>query len=389
VASRVLTTVQECEDLVHGLTFLGTGGGGGQPERGIELLARELEAGHQIRLLDIEELPDDAWTLTVAGMGGRPPAEGPDLEELARIGLTEEKYDRFATLEAAVQELAQYAGGEVEAIVPIELGSGNTPGPIVVGLHLGIPTVDGDYAGRAIPEVTNLKPEIYGVPIWPVAFVDRWGNVCLLKKAVSTAMVDRIGRMLCRAAFGGVGIACYLLKAREAKELMVQGSLSRALAIGRARRTALEEGRDPVSAMAQADQGWVLFRGVVQAAEWEDRGEGYMFGYGTNHIQGLGEYEGQSFRIWYKNENHISWLNGEPFVTSPDCIGVVDLETGEALTNSAIAPDQSVAVIGVKALDLAYRTDKGLEILSPRHFGFDMDYVPIEDRVREIQGGGD
>jgi DUF917 family protein len=107
----VLTTLQECEDFVHGLTFLGTGGGGGQADRGIELLARELEAGHQIRLLDIEELPDDAWTLTVAGMGGRPPAEGPDPEELARIGLTEEKYGRFASLEAAVQELAQYAGG--------------------------------------------------------------------------------------------------------------------------------------------------------------------------------------------------------------------------------------------------------------------------------------
>ena len=139
--------------------------------------------------------------------------------------------------------------------------------------------------------------------------------------------------------------------------------------------------------MAQAAGGWVLFRGEVEAAEWEERGEGYMFGYGTNRIKGLGEYEGQSFSIWYKNENHISWLNGGPFVTSPDCIAVVDLETGEALTNSAIAPDQKVAVIGVKTLDVAYRTEKGLEILGPRHFGFDIDYVPIEERVREIQGG--
>ena len=400
MASIVLTTIQECEDFVHGLTFLGTGGGGGQAERGIALLAKEMEAGHRIELLDIEDLPDEAWTITVAGMGGRPPAEGPDPEELARIGLTEVKYEGFATLEAAVQELAQYAGGNVEAIVPIELGSWNTPAPIVVGLHLGIPTIDGDYAGRAIPEVTNLKPEIYGVPIWPVAFVDHWGNVCLLKKAVSTAMVDRIGRMLCRAAFSGVGIACYLLKAKEAKKFMVQRSLSKALAIGRARREALEEGaddaddkahpkahpRDPASAMAQAAKGWVLFRGIVEAAEWEDRGEGYMFGYGTNRIEGLGEFESQSFSIWYKNENHISWLNGEPFVTSPDCIGVVDLETGEALTNSGIAPGQRVAVIGVKTLDPAYRTEKGLEILSPRHFGFDMDYVPIEKRILDIQG---
>ena len=386
--TKVISSIQECEDFVHGVTFLGTGGGGGQAERGIELLSKELEAGYEVKLLDIAELADDAWTVTVAGMGGRPPKEGPSEEELARIGLTKVKYEGFAVLEAAVQELAQYAGVEVEAIVPIELGSWNTPAPILVGLHLGIPTVDGDYAGRAIPEVTNLKPEIYGVPIWPVAFVDRWGNVCLLKEAVSTAMVDRIGRMLCRAAYGGVGIACYLLKAKDAKQVMVQGSLSKAFAIGRARREALEQGRDPAEAMAQAAGGWVLFRGVVEAAEWEDRGEGYMFGYGTNRIKGLGEYEGQSFSIWYKNENHISWLNGEPFVTSPDCIAVVDLETGEALTNSVIASGQKVAVIGVKTLDPAYRTEKGLEILGPRHFGFDIDYVPIEERVRELQGGG-
>jgi DUF917 family protein len=381
VGRIVLATLQDCEDFVHGLTFCGTGGGGGQPERGIQILAEQIQAGREIEVVDVTDLPGDAWTVMTAGMGGRPPAEGPDQEELARLGLEEVKYERGESLTAVIRELAEYAGVEIAAIMPGELGSGNTPIPLVTALQMGVPSVDGDYAGgRAIPEIRQTLPEILGKSICPMAYLDRWGNVCIVKEAVSGTMVDRIGRMFALAGFGGIAFAGYLMQAGEVGQFIEQGSLTRALAIGRARRTALEEGKDPACAMAQAAQGWVLFRGVVQAAEWEDRGEGYMFGYGTNHFQGLEEYEGQSFRIWYKNENHISWLNGEPFVTSPDCMGVVDLKTGEALTNSAIAPHQSVAIVGWPGSAIQ-RTERGLEAIGPRYFGFNIDYVPIEERL--------
>ena len=398
----VLATLQDCEDFVHGLTFCGTGGGGGQAERGITILAEQVvgvglraHPGQKIEIVDITDLPDEAWTVMTAGLGGRPPAEGPDPKELARLGLTEVKYQRGESLMAVIHELAEYAGVEIAAIVPGELGSGNTPIPLITALRLGVPAVDGDYAGgRAIPEIRQTLPEILGKSICPMAYLDRWGNVCIIKEAVSGTMVDRIGRMLTVAGYGGVAFAGYLMQAGEARQFMELGSLSRALAIGRARREALKEGaddaddkahpkahpKDPASAMAQAVEGWILFRGVVEAAEWEDRGEGYMFGYGTNRIEGLGEFESQSFSIWYKNENHISWLNGEPFVTSPDCIAVVDLETGEALTNSAITSGQSVAVIGWRGSKVQ-RTEKGLDAIGPRYFGFDIEYMPIEERV--------
>jgi DUF917 family protein len=45
-----------------------------------------------------------------------------------------------------------------------------------------------------------------------------------------------------------------------------------------------------------------------------------------------------------------------------------------------------VAVIGVKTFDDVWRTAKGLELLGPRHFGFDIDYVPIEELARIKSG---
>ncbi|MFQ6014480.1 MAG: DUF917 domain-containing protein [Anaerolineae bacterium] len=377
MGSRTLRTRQECEDFIRGLTFLGTGGGG-DPKRGLDLLLAELEAGREVGWVDMAELPDEAWTAIVAGLGGRPPKEGPSAEEMARIGLVEPRPEN--PLVVAVQELAAYAGVELEAIMPGEIGAGNVPAPLAVARQLGVLAIDGDYAGgRAIPELGQTIPEVYGKPLFPMATVDRWGNICIVKEAVSTAMADRIGRMLAVAAFGGIAFAAYLMPAREAKEVMIQGTLTQAYQVGRALREAVEKGLDPAEEVARFIGGWLLFRGEVTETEWEDK-EPYMFGYGTHHLQGLGEDAGHTFRIWYKNEFHITWRDDQPFVTSPDSIAVIEEETGEPCTNYSMAEGQKVAVIGRKGAE-AHRTERGLEVLGPRHFGFDIEYVPIEEQV--------
>jgi len=380
MATMILRTRQECEDFIRGLTFLGTGGGG-SPERGLDRLLAELEAGHEIGWVDIADLPDEAWTATVAGLGGRPPKDGPSVEELARIGLIEPRADN--PLVVAVQELATYAGVELDAIVPGEIGAGNVPAPLTVARQLGVPAVDGDYAGgRAIPEIGQTIPEVLGTPLFPMATVDRWGNICIIKEAVSTAMADRIGRMLAAAAYGGIAFAAYLLPVREAKEVMIQGTLTQAYQVGRVLREAVEKRLDPADEVTRFIGGWVLFRGEVTETEVEDK-EAYMFGYGTHHLRGLGEDAGHTFRIWYKNEFHVTWRDGQPFVTSPDSIAVINSETGEPQTNYSIAPGQKVTVIGRKGAQ-AHRTERGVEVLGPRHFGFDIEYVPIEEQVEGL-----
>lgn len=380
-----LTNQTDIADFVSGLTLMGTGGGGGRAAPAIELMQADLDAGGPFQIVDIEDLPPDAWTVAVAGLGGRPPEQGPSQEGLRQLGLIEPRYARFELLTAAVQELAQYAGVDVQAIVPGELGSSNTPSPMLVGRRLGIPTVDGDYAGRAIPEIGQTVPDILGRQNCPFSFVDRWGNVVIVKEAVSPAMIDRIGRMLCLAGYGGVSFAGFLARAEELREIAVPSTLSRALAIGRAGRRANETGGNSAEAMAEAAGGWVLFQGTVARTERDDR-EAYMFGYGTHVIRGTGADESRTLRVWYKNEHHLSWIDDQPFVTSPDCLAIVDLQRGEPLPNSAIEPGQSVALVGWAA-DPVHRSAKGIEVLGPRHFGFDLDFVPIEERLRDRQRG--
>ena len=69
---------------------------------------------------------------------------------------------------------------------------------------------------------------------------------------------------------------------------------------------------------------------------------------GRARVRGAWSLSGRRLRLWFKNENHVSWLDGDPFVTGPDMIEIVDPKTGEPLVNSFLAEGQEVAVIGIK-----------------------------------------
>ncbi|GAH64697.1 unnamed protein product, partial [marine sediment metagenome] len=126
---------------------------------------------------------------------------------------------------------------------------------------------------------------------------------------------------------------------------------------------------------------WLLFTGEIERKEWEDR-DGYMWG--TTYIKGTGNRAGHTFRYWFKNENHIGWLDEEPIITSPDMPIVVDIETGEGKINTFIEAGERVAVIGAKGPEV-FRSEHGLSGAGPRYYGFDIDYIPIEERMAAVE----
>lgn len=368
---------QDCEDFIRGCLFMGTGGGGGV-DWGMDMLTAALDEGLSIEWVDISEIADDTWTCTPYGMGSVAPPTPETQNKIKRMGLVDKLGHR--AMSVAVQELGEYAGVEIGAIVPPELGAGNTPAPLVTGVRLGIPVMDGDYAGRAVPEEMQGTPYLYGKDSFPLTSVDRWGNILILKEACSPHMLERIGKMMSVAAFGICTIASTLLSGREMKEVIVPGTLTKCFNLGRAIRQTRERGGDPVQAAIEHTNGWLLFEGEVTGKDWEDR-EGYMFG--TTHIKGTGDYRSHTLDVWFKNENLVSWLDGEPFVCSPDLVTIVDRETGDGFTNPVIDAGHQVAVVGIKGLE-AFRSERGLTAAGPRHFGFDIDYVAIERLMEDM-----
>jgi DUF917 family protein len=373
-----LADVRTIEDFVTGLAFLGTGGGGGRLQDGIDLLAPLVKAGRAITLVSPDELPADAYTCAVASWGGRDPDTPPPAAELARYGLVTEKLTLVERMAEAARELAAFKGVALGAVVSMELGSAATVGTILTGLALGIPTVDSDYVGRAIPEAGQSKMDINGRPPTPMAFVDRWGNVTIVKSTVTAVMADRLGRMISVAGYGkGVGGAGWLVPVRDARRGFVRGSLLTATRVGAALRAGREAGTGlrPLSALTG---GRVVFAGEAVATDWESN-EAYVFRQFTYRLAGTGDFAGEAGRIWVKNEHHVVWRGDRVVATSPDIIAVLDAGTGLPLsTRGDVTPGRRVVVYAMKAIDPDWHTEKGLALLGPRHFGFDFDYVPFD-----------
>jgi len=158
--------------------------------------------------------------------------------------------------------------------------------------HLGVPVVDGDYAGRAVPEDIQSRTHLHGKHAWPFVAIDKWGNITIAKNCANPRMGERLGKHLALAAFGDASTAITPLIASEMKEVLVRGTLPKCLAMGRARRQALERGEHPIDAIVEIADGWRLFEGIVMSKDREDR-DGYMFG--TTHVGGTYDYED---RLW-------------------------------------------------------------------------------------------
>ncbi|MEA4893091.1 MAG: DUF917 domain-containing protein [Peptococcaceae bacterium] len=370
-----IKTMEQLEDFVRGATLLGTGGGGSQ-KMGKDLLMASFQEKKEISWISIDDMDEEDWVCTAFYMGSIAPLSDEDKEQMKRLGLKERSVKRV--LVAAVQELEKELGIHVSGLIPVEMGGLNSAAPLDAAAQMGKAIIDADLAGRAVPEVAQTLPRLNRVPICPIACCDAWGNVSLIRKTHGYDMAEALGKMLSIPAYEPIGLACFAMRVKEARNTVVKGTLSRCAETGAAVRKACAQNRDPAEAFAQATHGKAVFRGRVERFTWESRG-GYM--YADSYIQGKHDFAGHRLHIWAKNENHISWLDDKPFITSPDLIQAVDAKTGEPITNTDMREGMEVAVVVIG--NPLYRTPEGLDIMGPSHYGFDdIPYTPMEELVK-------
>ncbi len=372
----VISDLRTVEDFATGLAFYGTGGGG-RAQAGLDLLAPAIKAGRTLTLVSPDELPEDTWTCWAIIVGGRDPDEPPPAAELAQFELREERFPLIERLAEAARELEAFRGVKLGALVSMELSAAATAATIMTGLELGIPTIDSDYVGRAIPEVGLSKMDLQGRLPTPMAMVDRWGNAIIVKSAVGAAMADRLGRMVSRAAYGkGIGTTGHLVQLRDARPALVRGSLVRALRAGEALRRGAGSGS--VDPLVELTGGRVLCQAEAVATDWLNN-EPYTWRQLVYRLRGTGKYAGADYRIWVKNEHHVVWRDDRVIATSPDIIAVLDTATLTPLTTLGdVVPGRRVTVFATAPQDPAWHSPAGLALLGPRHFGLDFDYVPFD-----------
>ena len=369
---------QDLIDMMQGSSIQATRGSDTQAlvRRVKELLAQ----GHQFTMIAVEDVPED-WTVASGGGIGGGGAWEYVTERTAKQQLPTIPDVQSAALEA----LSARIGKKIDAVVRSE-AAGATLTALAMAAELGVPIVDACKAGRARPEGSQSIQWINGIPTTPVAYASRWGDVVFLDKVVDGYRQEDLGRAIAVSS-GGLVSAATAMAGKDLKRGVISGSLSEAILFGRTVREAREQGRDPIAALVAAAKGHKLFQGVVTASD--DRGE-RGFSWSNVEIRGTNEFTGHTYKVYVKNENIVAWLDGVPDAMSPDCIANLDPKTGDTInppTLGAYVVGQEVVLVGWPNAPAQWRTPKGIEVFGPRHFGFDFDYVPIEElqKARKLE----
>ena len=347
------------EDLAVGATVLGTGGGG-DPYLG-KLMARQaIESHGPVRLVDADELPAGELVLPVAMMGAPT--------------VLVEKIPNGAELERVVRAVEGRLGRRAAALMSVEAGGINSTIPIVAAAELGLPLLDGDGMGRAFPEIPQCSMSVRGVSATPMALADEKGNLGLLE-TVDNAWTERLSRTATVEMGGSSIIALYPMSVEEAAYAVIPGTMSRAVEIGNAIRTALATGRDALRALLDLTSGRLLFRGKISDV-MRRTVEG--FARGTARLEGLGHDAGSVLQLEFQNEHLVALRDGEPVASVPDLITVLDADARSPVTTEGIVYGQRVEVIGMPCAPI-WREPEALEVVGPGYFGYTFEYTPLEE----------
>ena len=224
--------------------------------------------------------------------------------------------------------------------------------------------------GRAFPEVQMVSTNIAGLPIEIIGLVDVIGNVTILRPT-DWEWAETISRMVSVAGGSYALMADNVISAKRMRGAIIEGTVSQAIRIGRV----TEGAADPVAALMGELGAARLITGKVVEVE---RRTGGGFVRGSVVIDGLGEDANRIVRLEIQNENLVAFEDGAVLASVPDLITVVDMHTAGAIATELVRYGQRVSVLAW-ACDPLWRTPRGLEVVGPRAFGYDLDYVPVEE----------
>ena len=351
---------ENLEDIALGAAVLGTGGGG-DPYIGKLMAIQAIREFGPVRLVSPDEVPDDVM-LAQSAMMGAPT-------------VMVEKLPKGDEIVRAFKALEEYLGQPLRYTTSAEAGGLNSTTPFTVAARLGIPMVDADGMGRAFPEIQMVTCTLYGISATPMAIADEKGNAAIIN-TVDNHWTETISRSITIDMGATALIALYPMTGRQLKEAMVPGTLTKAEEIGRTIREARANHRDPVAAVREITGGFEVFRGkVVDVQRRTEKG----FARGEATFEGTDAYNGSRLTLRFQNEHLVAILDGEIVVSVPDLITVLDAETGNPITTEGLRYGFRVVVLGIPCTE-KWRTPEGLALVGPRYFGYDIEYVPVEER---------
>lgn len=327
--------------------------GGGVPyKNSIELM--NSSNGENVKLLSLDELSDHDWFCTVYAIGAS--------------GRSKKEYKTFLL---AIECLEQHLGVCIKGVIPGEIGS--EINAVWTASKKNIALVDTDMVGgRAVPEEDMDIYGIKNIDSSPVIVINDQSDVIIVKNSKNGSILESVYRAFAVASGGYCYIASRPIRKTDAQLILPPGTISRSILIGDAILNCKSEA-ELINALGEKSNSKLLATGKITSNTLKHQ-PGFLSG--LIQISGSGVFDGNEFTIHYKNENIILFCGKRCLCSVPDSISIMDSDSLLPISNSSLQLGSNVLVFGTPALPI-WKTDKGIELLGPRRFGFQEVYVPL------------
>lgn len=333
-------------DLLYGLGFGGSGGGGGYTigEALVEAIIAEIPVYKRV-MYDVSEASDTDFAVMAGGIG-------------APSAITPQTITKFADYAwAAISAYSKEQGKKVNAILPVEAGPVNALLALYLAWKYGLKVFDCDGDGRAVPSLTNLVFGYNDYPISPMYLAGvKQGSTTISANvimpppkdaaAAEGAIRDNLG-----VYNNAAGLVCWGQTGAQLKnsKYLIKGQFKALTRFGSQTR-ALSGSEGELYGYLSLDKEMVQEVFLAQLVEIQtDSRPGYDDG--TLIFKQRFPETGAIRSIKYENENMLMTSNrGDPAVTAPNGIAMLFQKSGQFIPLNNGDDLQNAGVIGVKAM---------------------------------------
>ncbi len=307
--------------LARGAAILGSGGGG-DPTYDLLIAEHQIETWGPVPLLDIHELNENHLVVPLALIGA-------PLIGLERIASGKEF---LSILEAIKRKFSNQS----LVLMPAEIGGANALAPLYVAGRLSLPILDGDTIGRAFPEIPMSVCHLLNVSPTPAFLGGPLGKVTEISTGDASSMEKEARELTVR--FGSsAAIGCYLMDAKRAKEVIIRGSLSRAIALGKHWFGPQEE---------------VLDSGMIVEIEQEIH-NGFLDG---KVVLDSGT------TLFYRNEYLLAKRGSQKWGVTPEILVLLEQESRRPITSESLRYGLRVDLFSLSPPEI-WKSPKGMQLV--------------------------
>lgn len=337
--------LSDLPSLEAGVSLLGSGGGD------MSHVAFRLTEGHWpsdtvVKLLDAADMsPDDTvMAIGIVGAGSLIAERTPNGSEFAQV----------------LARMSAFIGTAPAALLCLEIGGQNGLMIFDAALQTGLPMVDADMMGRALPRLSQFSVSVAGYPLTPLVLVTSASQSVLVEGGDGPS-VDRLVRSVLATSEGWASVGFAPIAVKDLGRTTILGSVSQALALGRSYLS--RESWTSAEDLASALGGRLLGVGrVVDVARLPRNGKTDL---GSVIVA---EADGRILRVDMVSEYLVALSDGVPVASTPDIIAVIERRGGMPVQCTEVHPGMDVTVLCLEVAEF-WRKDEHLPFVGPKAFG--------------------